>query len=396
MLKALKFIIPSVVLVAALVAAGVAFIGKGKVAGVFSEKPPNADAAVPVDLSPYFFDEPPADFTVYRQKPVVVKGIYVTGTRAGLSSYMDPLIELCDATALNAMVIDVKTDDGTVTFKGIPAADEAGISEGYIPDIQATLAKLKEHNIYAIARVVCFKDNGAKDARPELYIKNKDGSLWRDKRSGSSWLNPYNKQSWEYIAEIAKGAARLGFNEIQLDYIRFNEERSLSDADMGDTGGKSRAEIIADFAAYMKEQLAGYDVFLGADVYGIVIGSKLDADTIGQDYRELSKRLDYICPMVYPSHYADGSFGIAHPDLEPYNLIKNAMDLSNEVLADVPEHAVVRPWLQDFTAPWIHPHLDYGPKETREQIQAAYDAGMNQFMMWDAGVNYDPAAFEKE
>ena len=105
----------------------------------------------------------------------------------------------------------------------------------------------------------------------------------------------------------------------------------------------------------------------------------------------MAKILDYICPMIYPSHYADGSLGVKYPDLQPYDIILASMNASNEKLAAIPEgehRAIVRPWLQDFTAPWIQHYQPYGPKQLREQIQATYDAGLEEWILWSPSNRY--------
>jgi hypothetical protein len=302
------------------------------------------------------------------------------------------LIALCDATTLDAMVIDVKNEQGFVTFRGgIPYADEAGITVRNIPDIRELLAKLKAHNIYAIARIVAFLDNNTHKLRPELYIKNKNGGLWRDAQ-GNAWLNPYSRDAWDFILEIAQGAAALGFDEIQFDYARFAATDRLENADFGDTEGRDRMRIIEDFARFAVRALKPLGVSVSADVYGTIMGIEGDAAIVGQNYTELAKILDFICPMIYPSHYADGSMGLDHPDLYPYETIAGALRLSNEKLAAIPADlhvAGVRPWLQDFTMTGLRYHSDYDAEEREAQIQAVYDAGLNEWLLWDANVRYD-------
>ncbi len=341
---------------------------------------------------------PKAVFTPGRT-PVAAKGIYISSNRAGSDLYLDPLLELCQKTELNAVVIDVKTDGGFIEFKnGVPLADELGLSRNTIPDIKNLMEKLKANNLYTIARIVTFKDNAAFNQNPDIYIKNKDGTIWRDKSAAkSAWLNPYDKKAWEYVAEIAKSAAKLGFDEIQFDYIRFDTASSLTEADFGETNGKTRREIITEFSKFIVEQLKPYGVYVSADVYGTIINSEVDTNIVGQDYVELAKVFDYLCPMVYPSHYAVGSMGLKYPDIEPYETILRSMKLSNEALSVIPEgshKAVIRPWLQDFTATWIKPRLSYGAKERQAQIMGAYDAGVTEWILWDAGVTYDAGGLE--
>jgi hypothetical protein len=305
---------------------------------------------------------------------------------------VNELIALCDETTLDAMVIDVKNEQGFVTFRGgIPYADELGVTVRNIPDIQGLLTSLRAHNIYTIARIVTFLDNNTHALRPELYIKDQNGAVWRDAQR-NAWLNPYNRDAWDFVLEIAKGAAALGFDEIQFDYIRFAASDRLKNADFGDTGGLDRMQIIEAFARYAAATLKPLGVNVSADVYGTIISIEGDAAIVGQNYTELAKILDFICPMIYPSHYADNSMGLDHPDLYPYETIAGALRLSNEKLAAIPkgQHvADVRPWLQDFTMSSLRYHLDYGSEEREKQIQAVYDAGLNEWLLWDANIHYE-------
>jgi len=337
-----------------------------------------------------YIEQPPTVFSAPEEP--VIRGIYVTSNRAGIPYYMEQLLELSRNTDVNAMVIDVRTEDGFVTFKGIEAADNLGLSVNNIPDIRGLIATLRENDIYPIARVVAFKDNNTHTIRPDLYIQERDGSMWLD-ANGVPWLNPYNPEVWDFVLEFARGAAEVGFEEIQFDYIRFAASPSLDYAYFGDTRGLSRTEIITEFARKAVDTLRPYGVKISADVYGTIINSDNDAAIVGQDYVELARILDVISPMVYPSHYADGSMGLDIPDLAPYDTIYKAMLLSNERLSVIPEGehvAVVRPWLQDFTATWLDEFLRYSGPERAAQIQGAYDAGLTQWLLWDPSNNYAP------
>ncbi|MDK2807727.1 MAG: hypothetical protein PWP24_460 [Clostridiales bacterium] len=323
-----------------------------------------------------------------EMEPTVVNGIYVTGPRAG-SAAMEDLIALVDQTKINAMVIDIKNDAGEVTYKmDEDTVNEIKAAKNYVPDMPALIQKLKKKNIYLIARIVAFKDPRLAEEKPELALKNKNGTIFRDKDK-LAWVNPYQKEVWDYLLSIAKQAVLLGFDEIQFDYIRFSTDKKMKDVDFGALAKqKSKEEIITEFTQYMHDELSALGVFVSADVYGIVINSEVDQEIVGQNYKDMAENLDYICPMIYPSHYADGSFGIEHPDLEPYELIKKALDDSALVLKDSKKAAIVRPWLQDFTASWLPHHQTYGKEQVEAQIQALEDAGYNEWLLWNGSNHY--------
>ena len=336
------------------------------------------------------------------RKPVKVKGIYLTAAAAGNEENMDKVIEKIDKTEINAVVIDFKDDSGRLTCEvSSELLNEVGIVEVYIEDMPGLLKKLKDHGIYTIARVVAFRDPGLAEKKPEWSLKLADGSQYRD-RQGLAWINPYKHEVWEYLVEVGKEAKRLGFDEVQFDYIRFSTDRGIGDVvyDEADTKGRGKTEIITEFVDYVYEELTAEGLFVSADVFGAIINSRVDAESVGQNYGEMASHLDYICPMLYPSHYGDGNFGIEHPDTQPYDTMLAALGASVKALEPYAEEgshqAVVRPWLQDFTASYLKNYISYGPKEVRAQIQAVYDAGYDEWILWNAGANYSWGGLKTE
>ena len=332
----------------------------------------------------------PGEREMPRRESVKVKGIYVSGPVAGIAR-MDDLIELVDQTELNAMVIDIKNDEGKVTYKMQSEqvlAIEAAV--GYIPDIEALVKKCKEKDIYLIARIVAFRDPYLAEKMPEWAVHTKNGEIFRDK-SGLAWVNPYERGVWDYLVEIASEAAAVGFDEIQFDYIRFSTDVKTEEVDYGPENERiGKIGIITEFTEYMYEKLRRLGVYVAADVFGTVIENETDQQIVGQDYVKMAEHLDYICPMVYPSHYRNGSYGIAVPDADPYKTINEACSASVQELVTLPEEnrARVRTWLQSFTASWVPGHISYGPQQIRAQIKGAYDAGYDEWILWNAAVKY--------
>lgn len=327
----------------------------------------------------------------YRPK---VKGIFVTGPMAGTAN-MENLIALVDETELNAIVLDVKNDEGRITYDmQIPAVQEIGAGIRYIRDMASLIAKCKEKDIYLIARIVTFKDPFLAEVKPEWCIHNADGSIFRDK-DGLAWINPYDHEVWEYLLDIAQESLRMGFDEVQFDYIRFSTDSGMKDVDFGqEAEEKDREEIIIEFVQYASEKVREAGGAISADVYGMVIDSRTDQQIVGQNYIEMSRYLDYISPMVYPSHYGPYNYDIPVPDAEPYRLVLTALQSSREVLEGI--SVQVRPWLQDFTATWVQGHISYGPEEIRAQIQAVYDAGYEEWILWNAANRYTEEGLLRE
>ncbi|MCT4686481.1 putative glycoside hydrolase [Vallitalea sp.] len=349
-----------------------------------------------------YLESPGASYILYSEAPKV-KGLYVNASAVHSKERFNTLIDIANTTEINAFVIDVKNDSGRITFDmDNPQSDEIKAEVKYMNDINVVMDRLYENDIYPIARIVAFKDPWSSKKITDFAIKNKDGSLWMYDKI--SWLNPYNKDTWDYVLNVAKKAAEVGFKEIQFDYIRFEATRSLDNADFGkDAENKTRMEVISEFVAYAMKELKPYNVKVSADVFGTIITSKVDAKTIGQDYLAMAEKLDVICPMVYPSHYGKGFFGIPrdkHSDLYPYETILGSMKASNEKYKELngKKAAIVRPWLQAFTASYLRKpnYKSYGPEEVRAQIQATYDAGLEEWILWHAGSKYNKDALLKE
>lgn len=348
-------------------------------------------------------EEPEEEIVI--KEPVKVKGIYVTGPIAGTEK-MDELIALVEETELNTMVIDIKNDEGAVTYKmqsDMVLEIESGVR--YIRDIDALVEKLHEKDIYLIARIVAFKDPYLAEKKPELSLKTKSGEVFRDKNK-EAWVNPYKKEVWEYLMEIGTQAAEAGFDEIQFDYIRFSTDVNADDIDYGgEAETKTKEEVITEFTGYAYDTLHPLGVVVSADVFGTIIDNESDREIVGQNYRDMAAHLDYICPMVYPSHYSNGVYNIEVPDKAPYDTVYQAMNISKEKLegADTGEEpesesetdeqiAGVRVWIQDFTASWLKDYISYGAEEVRAQIQAVYDAGYEEWILWNAKMNYTKEA----
>lgn len=347
----------------------------------------------------YYIDQSSPDWELVKQR-VKVKGIYMTGNTVAYTERFNKLVDLIKTTELNAVVIDVKDDEGLMTYSSeLPEVQFTGANKRVrIKDINAVMKVFRDNNIYAIARIVTFKDRLAGDKYANLSVKNTSGGIWRD-RHGMSWLNPYNSESWDYIVDIAEEAAIKGFNEIQFDYVRFPTDGNTKIIDYGSSAaGKSKAEAIANFLSYARERLSKKGVVVSADVFGLVT-TATDDMKIGQHLESIAKSVDVMCPMVYPSHYGKGSYGVAEPDFEPYKIVNKSMSVAQgriDSIKDAGEKAVLRPWLQDFTASYLPRYQRYGPAEVRAQIKATYDAGVEEWLLWNAGNKFTAGALNKE
>jgi hypothetical protein len=323
--------------------------------------------------------------------PETVKGIYVTGPSASTSK-IDALIDLVDQTSLNAMIIDVKDDNGRLLFYSEAAAQyNPGANDKiYIKDIDTFIQKLKAHNIYLIARIVTFKSPIYAKANTDQAIVYKNGGLYSD-ADGLIWASAYNEALWAYNVGIAKEAAAVGFDEIQFDYVRFPAISNKDRIDFRNETGASQVATIQNYLKYAYEELSPLHVYVSADVFGWAATAINDVG-IGQHWEAISNVVDYICPMMYPSHYGPNNFGLPVPDAQPYATIDASVKDALDRNANLETPARIRPWIQDFTATWVTGHIRYGAAEVEAQIEALSDNGIDEFMLWNAGNNYSKDA----
>jgi hypothetical protein len=315
--------------------------------------------------------------------PITVKALYASAQTASDPKLLGPLIDTIDTTELNAMVVDLKDSSGHVFYNSrVPLANDIKATDPIL-DPAALVAQLHQHQIYAIARIVIFEDPILAEARPDLAIHDSaSGGLWRT-WNGLAWVNAHRSEVWDYNIAIAKEAAAFGFDEIQLDYIRFPTDGDLATAEYGvPHNDETRPQAIASFLQQMYAAIAPTHAYLAADVFGLTVWETGDGQ-IGQNLETMVKYLDYVCPMIYPSHFADGSMGFDIPNDHPYEVILWSLQNGEERIPE--QTAKLRPWLQDFS---LGEGIAYGPHEVKRQVDATHDAGLSGWMLWNAANVY--------
>jgi hypothetical protein len=330
----------------------------------------------------------PAPDTVRRSDTTIVRGLYVLRWAAQSPDRMKKLIAIADSTEINALVIDIKDEFG-LNYKSSDTmvARNAGTA-GTIPNLKATVDTMKAHGIIPIARIVVFKDSVAARLNPQHTIRKADGGVWRDKE-GLAWVSAYDPKIWEYNIRVAEEMARVGFAEVQFDYIRFPEPyRSLPKQVFPTANGRSKQQALAEFLRTACPRVRALGARCTIDVFGLTT-TVPGALEIGQHWESLSPFVDVILPMTYPSHYPRGAFGIDRPNAEPYRInhiaIKRARERNEKLGIHDPGH--VRAWLQAFSLPRMLPK--YGARELEEQKRAIYDAGYDSWILWNPGARYE-------
>lgn len=332
--------------------------------------------------------EEPLEFV----RPNAVKGVYLNAWAAGSSGRSQALIDLAARTEVNAFVIDLKDASGFVSYATeVMTAREVGADQEIrIRDLVGLLGRLHEADIYPIARIVIVKDPLLIRARPEWAVQDTAGGVWVDSK-GLVWANLHDQRVWDYHVELAKEAAALGFPEIQWDYVRFADapRADLDRAFFPGSEGRRRQDAVGEFLEYARAELDDYGVAMTVDVFGATTSAHNDVG-IGQHWESFIGAVDVALPMVYPSHYWTGSFGISDPNGHPYEVVRRALEAGLERSATVEGAGTTRPWLQDFTlgAP------RYEAPEVRAQIEATYDAGIDEWVLWSPSSRYTEAALE--
>ena len=327
-----------------------------------------------------------AEVQKLRKDPSMpIRGLYVNRFAAQSKKKMQHLIGVADSTEINAFVIDVKDEFGLNYNSSDPMLQKNAGTMTKVANMKGLLDTLNAHGILPIARIVVFKDSVTARMNPDHVIRKADGTPWRDHK-GLTWVNPYANAIWEYNFRIAEEAVRMGFGEVQFDYIRFPEPyKSLPQQVFPESNGRGKTEALAEFLTAAKKRIDKLGVRTTADIFGLVatVGGALE---VGQRWEPMVKSVDVVLPMVYPSHYPRGSFGIARPNAEPYEVIHTAISrgrVRNEAIGLKGER--VRPWLQAFTLG----QPKYGAPEIEAQKKAVYDSGFESWVMWHPGSSYD-------
>ncbi len=386
---------------------------------------------------------------VHVTTPKAVKAVYISSWVGGTKSLRDKIIAQIEATEVNAVVLDIKDYTGMISYMpSDPALQGIGCIDERIKDIDTFIDELHDKNIYVIGRVAVFQDPCAVKAWPDQAVKRKtDGGIWKD-RNGISWVDAGSEKVWDYNVAIAKDAHSRGFDEINFDYIRYPSDGNMIDISFPVSGTKNKQEVLEGFFAHLDISLRGgkamgaikntqktatntaayypakdpaFDelvsqyglgitassarkadisldgtrvqttienaprIVTSADLFGMVTNNTDDLG-IGQVLERAAPYVDFIGPMVYPSHYPKNFIGISNPAASPYQIISHAMKGGVAKLNAIELNPLkLRPWLQDFNL-----GATYTADMVRKQIQATYDVGLTSWMLWDASNTYTP------
>ncbi|MFH1286520.1 MAG: putative glycoside hydrolase [Candidatus Magasanikbacteria bacterium] len=323
-----------------------------------------------------------------KRKPAKreVKGIYLTAYSAGNPAKVQQMIDLINTTELNAVVIDIKDYSGLVLYdSGVELTNELDLEDDRLGDVPEIIQAFHDHDIYVIARQTVFQDPILAVKKPEWAIASKAGGLWRDHK-GLAWVDPTKKEVWNYNVEIAREAIGFGFDEINFDYVRFPSDGNMSMV-VYTNGDKSREEIMGDFYHYLNTELGGEPAYISLDMFGFVM-ERHDGMSIGQRLEDAVDEVDYVCPMMYPSHYPPGHLNLVNPAAYPGLVIENGMKKGQPYFEN--KKAKSRPWIQAFNL-----GATYGAENIRAQIDMVEKYTDGGWLLWNAANRYGEAGLKQ-
>jgi hypothetical protein len=326
-----------------------------------------------------------AQAQLIKLEPFVPKALYLSEFGVGYRPLREAALRFVDEKTINALVIDIKGDRGLVDYpSAITLAEDSGARQfTTIPDLGGLVKSLHEKGVYAIARIVVFKDQPLATAHPEWAVKQENGQLFHD-REHLAWTDPFRQEVRDYNIAIAVEAAAAGFDEIQFDYLRFPDAPMHLKFDQT-ANEASRVNAISGFLAEARKRLAPYNVYIAADFFGYVCWNLNDTG-IGQTLAGIAASADYMSPMLYPSGFQFGIPGYGDPVTHPYEIVAKSLERARARLGIAPNR--FRPWLQAFKD-YAFDHRPFESEEVTAQIKAAKDFGSDGWMLWNARNSYD-------
>ncbi len=315
------------------------------------------------------------------------RSVHITAFGWASSTLREPILQLLKDKKIDNVQLDIKDEDGIIGYESevpLAKAAEAGTDRYVAAD---ALKQIHDLGGTVTGRIVAFRDPkmagyAVKAGKLEMVIQNESGGAYDAGKYGvAEFTNFANQEIIDYNVSLAEEAAKLGFDQIMFDYIRKPENSGQVYAGIGD---RTAMQAISDFVATAAPRVKSAGAFVGAAVYGI---SAFTPISVAQDIPEMAKHLDFLAPMVYPSHWGPGEYGVAKPNSQPYDIVNRSVIEFNRLALGT--DCVIVPWLQDFSL-----GVSYGVAEVKAQIKAAADAGVNGFYLWNASSKYTAAALE--
>ncbi|GAB3293580.1 putative glycoside hydrolase [Parasphingorhabdus pacifica] len=326
--------------------------------------------------------------TVHTRHPGM-RAVHMTGLAWTSSALREPVLEMARQGKIDTVELDLKDESGEVVYDSeVPMAHRIGAVKGYY-DARAVIDQLHSMDVRVVGRLVAFKDPILGEAswhngHPERVVQTASGQPWQGGYGAYAFTNFANPEVRQYNIDIAAEAAELGFDDVLYDYVR-RPDGAIEEMRFPGLGGTPESSI-AGFLRQTQTAVRSHGAMLGASVFGIAVDRPTQ---IAQDIPQMARYVDYIAPMVYPSHWGPGEFGVDAPNSQPYEIVRRSLAKFAEAVRGT-EVAII-PWLQDFSL-----GVPYGPAEVEAQIRAAADNGMPSYLLWSPSVRYHSEALEPD
>lgn len=389
---------------------------KGKVEGAKVLKVDDKDVAIGDDGTfSVHYDKTPASARIWAQDEAGnvteqtvstnlrfpgMRAVHMTALAWAYKPLHDPVVQLLKDKKIDTIELDIKDEDGVVGWDSqLPLAQQSGAAKDTYK-LDEAVKEIHDLGGKIVGRIVAFRDPklarwAVKEGKMDMVIQDRSGNAYNAGTYGAaSFTNFGNADVRQYNIDLGIEAAKAGFDDIMFDYIRRPESHPPSGGLEGqrfpglpesDVEGVTAQELgIANFVAEAADQIHAAGAGVGAAVFGI---SSFTPVSVAQNIPLMAKHLDFINPMVYPSHWGPGEYSVPSPNNSPYDIVNRSLkDFNRQVLGT---NCVIIPWLQDFSL-----GVSYGPAEVRKQIQATKDVGINSWLLWNATAKYTASALE--
>ncbi len=350
--------------------------------------PPRAplDAPAPPTVSPPLDAAPaPAPPPPSLEDPVsaqgrAARGLYFSGPyvkRFGAEG----VVRALRRANLDAAVIDLKDDQGRVLFDSqVPVLAASRVP--MLGDVRALVTRLKSEGVYTIARLVCFNDSVVPLAHLDRAVLDRRPGRarrpWVSWGTGTTWLDPSNPDNHALVRDLAVEVAAFGFDEVQLDYVRFPVDRGTDYAVFPrERAGARHWEYLVAMLRLVDEAV---QVPLGVDLFGISALRVGDTAGLGQSAEEWAPYVEVYTPMLYANNFLTWEAG---GDVDRGASFVSAATQS--LRARVGPAPVIRPFLQAFATGAER----FDERFIAGQIRAARRAGADGFLFWNPASKFD-------
>jgi hypothetical protein len=319
---------------------------------------------------------------IAREPLVPTRAVHMTAISWETDYLREPVLKMLRDKKINAIQLDLKDESGIIGYDSdLPFAKKIGaVQPSYV--LEDAVKQIHDLGGRVIGRVVAFRDRvhaewAWDNGERTQVIQTPAGQPYAGYGGFTNFAHPVVR---DYNLDVAEEAAKRGVDDILYDYIR-RPDGPLETMRFPELKGGAQASIVS-FLGEARDRLEPTGAFLGASLFGI---AAFRPEEVAQDVPRIARNVDYVAPLIYPSHWGPGVYGVDVPETQPREIIEESLVHFNELVENTGARVV--PWLQDFSL-----RVEYGPKEVCAQIKGAEAEGVSEWIMWDALVTYTSEA----